>query len=131
MTSARILTGGIALFILFVPNFADWSTSHIFHDNWTGHARFHTVWQLMMQSAVAAVAIWLVIKGQVTRAAFLNLLVLGSFFLALGLLSAGLFDGRLTDLEGGIDKIAGYDANALAFSVLLFLQIVALIIRRS
>lgn len=128
--SAKIITGIIALFLLIVPNVADWSHTHIYHEAWTGHARLHTVWQLMMQSALALTALYLLMKNQVKEAAFLNLLVLGGFFAALGLMQLGLVDASLTDMTDGQGRIAGIDGNLLAFSVLLPLQLIALLLNR-
>lgn len=128
--SGRILTAFVALFLLIAPNVADWSSSHIYHEAWTGHARLHTVWQLMMQSALAATALFLCWRGDVQRAGYLNCVVLLAFFAAFGLMKLGLFEASLTDMTDGSGQISGIDGNLLAFSSLLPVQLLALLLIR-
>lgn len=126
MVVARWITLFVAAFTVVVPNIADWSATHIYHHDWTGHARLHTVWQLVMQTMFALYAISLVWRGKVSEAGLVNLIILAGFFVA-GLLSAaGIFDGAYTDMTDGSTQIAGVDGNLLAFSILLFLQVFAL-----
>lgn len=128
--SARLITALVALFILIVPNMVDWTPSHIYHEAWTGHARLHTAWQLIVQSGLALTALYLLIKNRVGEAAFINLLVLVSFFIAFGLMNFGVIDATLTDMTDRKGEIAGVDGNLFSFSVLLGLQLFALVLNR-
>jgi len=122
MSTARLITLGVGLFIIFVPNFMDWGPSHIFNEEWTGHARLHTVWQLAMQTAFAIAAATLAWRGKVKEGAVINLIILGSFFVAVILNASDLFDGSFTDMTDGSTKVGGVDGNLLAFSILISLQ---------
>ncbi|MEN8723267.1 MAG: DUF6640 family protein [Alphaproteobacteria bacterium] len=126
MASARWITLVVAAFIVVVPNLMDWGPTHIFNDDWTGHARLHTAWQLSMQTIFAIVAFVFAWRGKVSEAAVINLVILVSFFIAGLLNAAGVFEGAYTDMTDGSTQIGGIDGNLLAFSILLFLQVLAI-----
>ncbi len=126
MTSARLITLFVAGFIIIVPNVMDWGPTHIFNDDWTGHARLHTAWQLATQTMFAAVAFVFAWRGKIGEAATINLVILVGFFIAGLLHAAGVFEGAFTDMTDGSTEIAGIDGNLLAFSILLFLQVLAI-----
>lgn len=128
--SAKIITALVALFLMVGPNAADWSPTHVYHEAWTGHARLHTVWQLIMQTAIAGTALYLVTTNKVLQAGFLNIIVLGAFFIAFGLMQFGVFEASLSDMPNGQGRIGGIDGNLLVFSLLLPLQLIALVLNR-
>jgi hypothetical protein len=51
LTLANVITAA-------VPLAADWNDSHIFNENWPGHARFHGVTALAMSTTLSAANIW-------------------------------------------------------------------------
>lgn len=126
MSAARWITLGVASFIIIVPNLMDWGPTHIYHDDWTGHARLHTAWQLAMQTMFAITAFVFAWRHKVVEAAIINMIILAGFFIAGFLDAIGAYDGAFTDMTDGSTMIAGIDANLLAFSILLFMQILAI-----
>ena len=113
-----------------LPLLADFSETHVFHPRWTPHARFHTVWLLATQSAVAVVSLYLLwasawdLAKRIRLAGVLGLCVLGGF--AVSAITRGLYGGALADSEGGVPSIGGIDANLLVFSTALALVALAL-----
>lgn len=112
-----------------VPWFADWNHTHLFHPDWPGHARFHMMWLLCVNSSVAIYALYLFSQNRRTETATVGLLVFGAFWLAT--LSQGLYGGALGDTQGGYEAIAGIDLNALTFSLCSACLIIGLILDRS
>jgi uncharacterized protein DUF6640 len=51
LTLANLITAA-------VPLAADWNDSHIFNENWPGHARFHGVTALAMSTTLSSANIW-------------------------------------------------------------------------
>jgi len=51
LTLANLITAA-------VPLAADWNDSHIFNENWPGHARFHSVTALAMSTTLSSANIW-------------------------------------------------------------------------
>lgn len=51
LTMANVIT-------VLAPLGADWNDSHVFNQNWPGHARFHGVTALAMTSTLASASIW-------------------------------------------------------------------------
>ena len=121
----KILITIATLIYGIAPLFADLNTSHVFHPEWTPHARFHMVWLLATNSSLAALAMWLLwYRSQLIPAAILGIFVVGGFWVST--LTKPLYDGALGD-QGGVDvKMLGLDANALAFGVVLVLLVAGL-----
>lgn len=126
MQAGRWITIAIAALLLVAPNMADWNTSHIYHPDWTHHSRLHVVWQLMMQSGFAAAALVLAMRRTVVPAALINCAIVGTFFVAYVLMQGGLYEGSLTDVTDGTNRIMGRDGNLLLFSLVLPVQVIAL-----
>jgi hypothetical protein len=47
-----------------VPLAADWNDSHIFNEQWPGHARFHGVTALTMSTTLSSANIWSLWSGE-------------------------------------------------------------------
>jgi hypothetical protein len=115
-----------------LPPIVDLTETHVFHPNWTGHARFHMVWLLFVNSTLAALVVLLAWwpgpqrDARMTFGAILGTVVLGGFMGAVATL--GLYGGTLTDPGGVPPGPGGLDLNILVFSVALLLQLVALAI---
>jgi hypothetical protein len=111
----------------FVPPFIDFNKTHATNPLWTGHARFHVVWQVFMSFAIALIALfflWFHAENRLfadTVTLFLSLSVLGSFFL--NVLLKNLYGGTLAD-PNGFPSIAGIDGNTLSFSIATILLFV-------
>ncbi len=112
-----------------IPLLVDLSATHVLHPAWTPHARFHVVWQLSVNSMLAAlvlVLVWWPSPQRIARiriASVLGLIALGGFVVAS--LTRGLYGGEFTE-PGGVPPVAGMDANVLAFTPTIALQVIAL-----
>lgn len=100
----RILISLVAVAISVGPMFADFNKTHATNPLWTPHARFHVVWQVLTQTGVSAVILYLLwvpstdYLTHILLAAVLIYVWGASFFATLA--SMSLFDGSLKDVNG-------------------------------
>lgn len=137
---ARILLTIATLGYGLVTVKADFNATHATNPNWTPHARFHVVWQVLSYSGVGLISlglIWLAGPMETERlylAAGLAVAMYGAFFGAL--LARPVYGGTLYDENGyppfkppfGPDNWQ-WDVNVTAFttmSVILVLGILAI-----
>ena len=84
----RILMTMATLMYGLIPPFVDLTETHVFHPDWTPHARMHMVWLLGTNSTLAVVALfflWLYRENSafgVRLAGVLGLCVYGGFMLS-------------------------------------------------
>ena len=120
MTIATLMYG-------VIPPFVDLTETHVFHPDWTPHARMHMVWLLGTNSTIALVALYFLwlhkssLALGVRLAGVLGLCVYGGFMLSAS--TTSLYGGSLSD-KGGVPPVMGMDANILAFSLALLLLLV-------
>ena len=113
MTMATLMYG-------LIPPFVDLTETHVFHPDWTPHARMHMVWLLGTNSTLVVVALfflWLYRENSafgVRLAGVLGLCVYGGFMLSAA--TTSLYGGSLSD-KGGVPPVLGMDANILTFSL--------------
>lgn len=105
------------------PLIIDLTATHVFHPEWTPHARMHMVWLLGINTLIALVALyflWLYKSNAfgVNLAGILGLCVYGSFMLSA--FTSPLYGGSMGD-EDGVPLVMGFDANILGFSIALML----------
>lgn len=82
-----------------VPLLADLNATHLFHPDWTPHARLHAAWLLASCSAIGLVALYLTwMKDQAELGGVLSICVLGGFWVAT--LSSSFYGGSLADTGG-------------------------------
>ena len=123
---ARILLTIAAVQYGLVPLVIDLSPSHVFHNEWPPHARFHMVWLLSLSVSVGSFVVWLIWWKSTQDNRYLRIacipgfMVLGSFFVATMLIR--YYGGALADPAHQI-SIAGIDGNLFAFSIALALQV--------
>ena len=128
---ARILLTIAAIQYGLIPPIVDFTESHVFHEAWPPHARFHMVWLLRVGSGLAAYVIYLVWsparnkRGQLKIASILGAIILGGFFITTA--TRGLFGGELADPAHQI-LILGMDGNLFSFGIAAVLQIIAMAI---
>ncbi|WP_417856779.1 hypothetical protein [Xanthomarina gelatinilytica] len=112
----------ILLYTLAVP-LLEINNSHVFNPDWTPHAKIHEVWQLITNSAIGILCLWLVwIKKELRVSIILSMLVTGGFLLAY--LLQDLYGGSMKYLDGSEKTLLGINIGVLgfgiAFSLLLF-----------
>jgi len=135
---ARILLSLSTLGYGFVTIKADFNKTHATNPDWTPHARFHVVWQILSYAGVALIAFGLIwLGGPVPRerlylAAALALAIYGAFFVAA--LARPLFYGRLYDDNGYLPfrppvgpAYWRWDVNVTAFTIFSMITIGAIL----
>ena len=127
MLSKALLTL-TAIIYAVLPPLVDFNASHAVHPDWTGHARFHTVWLVAANSCVGLFAIYQIWmradRGGPVIAGILSAIILGSFFVAT--LTMPLYHGALAD-PGGVEAgPGGIDSNLLLFGVAFTINAVGL-----
>lgn len=128
----RILLSLTAL-EFFGPWLRDFSTSHVFHPDWVGHARLHMMWLLgfMLFSGLGTLfLIWFVKPLRLVHlymaAAWSGANLLG-FWLAI--LMVPIYDGAITVPDTHM-LIFGIDENVVAFTFLSVIFLAALAVMR-
>ena len=127
---SRVLITVATLVYGVIPPFVDISETHAFHPDWPAHARFHMVWLLGTNSALAVVALYLMwlskleLKIRMRLAGLIGLCVYGGFFIST--LTRNLYGGALVDASGGVPPTMGMDANLAIFLPMLSLVLLGL-----
>ncbi len=100
----RLLFTVVAVMISVGSIIADFNKTHATNPLWTPHARFHVVWQVLSQTGVSLVILWLLWSGaadyrvHIWVAAILNYVWIASFYATL--VSMPLYGGALKDVNG-------------------------------
>lgn len=96
-----LVTIAVLIFGAVIP-ILEISPTHVFNPDWTPHMRFHEVWQLITNSALAALTLWLVWRrNEITLASIIGLCVMGGILASHAL--SGLYGGSLT-YPGGLER---------------------------
>lgn len=127
-TSRHVLLGQAIMTVATLvyglgPLIIDLTATHVFHPEWTPHARMHMVWLLGINTLIAFLSLyflWLYksIAFGVNLAGILGLCVYGSFMLSA--FTSPLYGGSMGD-EAGVPLVMGLDANIFGFSIALTL----------
>jgi len=114
------ITFSVILYAIVVP-FLDINETHVWNPDWTPHARIHEVWQLITNSSIGVLCLWLVwYKKEVVLSSLLSILVMGGFILAFFLKDG--YDGSMKYLDGSEKTILGINMAILGFgTAFLFL----------
>ena len=100
----------------------DFNNTHATNPLWTGHARFHVVWQITSYVGFGAIALWLIwapgdmATQRIYLAVAFAAVVYGAFFIAL--FSMPVYGGRAYNENGYLPFAVGrmkWDANVTAF----------------
>lgn len=114
MLDKILLTISIALYAIAVP-YLEINDTHVFNPDWVAHARLHEVWQLITNSSLGAIALWLTWmsadgKG---KASVLALVVTGGFLAAYAL--QGLYGGSMVHPNGTEKTVLGINVGVIGF----------------
>jgi len=128
---AAVLLTLTAVIYGIIPLIVDISPTHILHPAWSSHARFHVVWQISVNSMLALLAVLLIWWPGSHRplrlriAVLLGCIALGGFVVAA--LTRHLYAGAFSE-PGGVLPVGGIDANVLAFTPTIAIQLLALVL---
>ena len=121
-----IITFSIILYAFAVP-FLEINDSHVFNPDWTPHVRIHEVWQLISNTGIGILCLWLVwVKKETKFSAILSLLITGGFLLAYVL--RNLYGGSMKYLDGSEKTLLGINIGVLGFGI-AFMLLLATTIR--
>src|SRR5580698_6228957 len=104
LTVARILLTLAVLGFSAGTIKADLNSTHATNPAWTGHARFHVVWQILSYAGIGLIALYLIWAGgpmglqRLYLAAALAVAIYGAFFATV--FSRALYKGSLYDQNG-------------------------------
>jgi len=117
-----IITFSVILYAIVVP-FLEINDSHVFNPDWTPHVRIHEVWQLITNSAIGILCLWLVwVKRETQISTILSLLITGGFLLAYIL--QDLYGGSMEYLDGSEKTVLGVNIGVLGFGIAFILLLV-------
>ena len=104
LLAPRLIFTVVAILIAVGPIMADFNRTHATNPLWTPHARFHVVWQVLGQTGVSLVILWLIWMPAPDHtvhlgvAATLIYVWIASFFATLAAMP--LYGGALKDTNG-------------------------------
>ena len=117
------ITFSVFLYAIVVP-FLDINETHIWNPDWTPHVRIHEVWQLITNSSIGVVCLWLVwCKKEVQLSTLLSLIVMGGFLLAFFLKDG--YGGSMKYLDGSEKTLFGINIAILGFGTAFLFLILA------
>jgi len=114
-----IITFSIILYAIVVP-FLEINDTHVFNPDWTAHVRIHEVWQLITNSSIGVLCLWLVwVKKETKISTILSLLITGGFLLAYTL--QDFYGGSMKYLDGSERTVLGVNIGVLGFGIAFIL----------
>lgn len=116
MPARLAATFGFIVIGLLIP-YLEVNDTHVFNPDWTPHARLHEVWQLLTNTTLAMIGLWLVWFGGRVRAASVVGLVISAAFVGAYLLR-DIYGGSTTYADGSVKIIFGLNATVLAVYVM-------------
>jgi len=121
-----IITFSVFLYAVAVP-FLEINATHVFNPNWTPHVRIHEVWQLITNSSIGILCLWLVwVRKDTKISTILSLLITGGFLLAYIL--QDFYGGSMKYLDGSEKTLLGINIGVLGFG-LAFLMLLSLMLK--
>jgi hypothetical protein len=109
------ITFSVILYAIIVP-FLDINETHVWNPDWTPHARIHEVWQLITNSSIGLVCLWLVwYKKEVRLSFLLSIIIMGGFLLAFFLKDG--YGGSMKYLVGSEKNVLGINIGVLGFGI--------------
>ncbi len=128
---ASVLLTLTAIVYGVIPLMVDLSPTHVLHPAWSPHARFHVVWQISMGFMLGFLAVLLIWWPGTQRrlrlklGSLLGCIALGGFVIAA--LTRSLYGGEFSE-PGGVPPVGGIDANVLAFTPTIVLQLLGVLL---
>ena len=109
------ITFSVVLYAFIVP-YLDINETHVWNPDWTPHARIHEVWQLITNSSIGLLCLWLVwYKKEARLSTLLSLIVMGGFLLAFFLKDG--YGGSMKYVDGSEKTVLGINIGILGFGI--------------
>ena len=119
-----IVTFSVILYAIIVP-FLELNATHVFNPDWTPHVRIHEVWQLITNSSIGLLCLWLVwVKKETIISTILSLLITGGFLFAYIL--QDFYGGSMKYLDGSEKTLLGINIGVLGFGIAFILLIISM-----
>ena len=117
------------MYALVVP-FLEIKDTHVFNPDWTTQVRIHEVWQLITNTALGILCVWLVwIKKETRISSIISLMITGGFLL--GFILKDLYGGSMKFEYGTEKTLLGINIGILGFGVAFLFLIFSLGLRRN
>ena len=124
-----IITFSVLLFAVVVP-YLEINATHVFNPDWTPHARIHEVWQLITNSSIGILCLWLVwVKKDTKISTILSLLITGSFLVAYMIQDS--YGGSMKYLDGSENRLLGINMGVLVFGIVFIGLLFSLLMNKS
>jgi len=125
MTQKIIIAFSVLLYAVAVP-YLEINASHVFNPDWTPHVRIHEVWQLITNSSIGALCLWLTwSQGKVFLSAILSLIVTGGFLVAFALQDT--YGGSMKYLDGSEKTLFGLNIGLVGFGLVAALLVIVIV----
>ena len=127
---SKTILSSLCLGLALIAPLIDFNESHATNPLWTGHARFHLVWQVnaLVASGILVLVLLWIIPSPMNLLISIIILFLWLLSFMLALLFMPIYDGKLNDVNGVppikislINKQIEIDRNVQAISVSLIL----------
>lgn len=129
MVKKIAITFSVLLYAVVVP-FLEINETHIWNPDWTPHARIHEVWQLITNSSIGIVCLWLAwVKKETRLSGVLSLLVMGGFLMAF-LLKDG-YGGSMKFSDGSEKTLFGINIGIVGFGTAFLFLMLSLVFTKS
>lgn len=121
-----IITFGVILYAIVVP-ILEINATHVFNPDWTPHARIHEVWQLLTNSSLGILCLWLAWnQGRIVLSAVISLIVTGGFLVAFTLQDT--YGGSMRYMDGSEKTLFGFNLGVIGFGLVVILLSVAIVL---
>ena len=119
------ITFSVILYAFAVP-YLEINDTHVFNPDWTPHVRIHEVWQLLTNSGIGILCLWLVWKkNEILLPTILSMLITGGFLIAFFIKDA--YGGSMRYLDGSEKTLLGINIGLLGFGVAFLLLLFSLL----
>ncbi|MEC8427340.1 MAG: hypothetical protein VXZ35_02860 [Pseudomonadota bacterium] len=126
MIAKLLISFCVCLYAIGVP-ILETNDTHVFNPDWTPHVRIHEVWQLLTNTAIGVVCLWLVwLRQSVLMGAVLSLLVTGGFLVAYNL--RGFYGGSMKYLDGSEKLLFDINIGVVGFGLAVGLLLLTIVL---
>ena len=119
------ITFNVILYAFAVP-YLEINDTHVFNPDWTPHVRIHEVWQLLTNSGIGILCLWLVWKkNEILLPTILSMLITGGFLIAFFIKDT--YGGSMKYLDGSEKTLLGINIGLLGFGIAFLLLLFSLL----